>query len=116
MRDIAHNIAVVQAVAPAVLTATANSGALDLIGFGSAAFVINTGAIAGDGLFTAKVQESDLTTAGSFTDVDPNHLHGAFLPPSQPIAQPRSVIVASSAMCASFSPRPAARLLLPVLC
>lgn len=78
MRDIAHNIAVVQAVAPAVLAATANSGALDLIGFDSAAFVINTGAIAGDGLFAAKVQESDLTTAGSFTDVDPNHLHGAF--------------------------------------
>ncbi|WKT91468.1 hypothetical protein QYR01_06730 [Brucella anthropi] len=78
MRDIAHNIGVVQAVAPAVLAATTNSAALDLIGFESAAFVINTGEIAGDGVFSAKVQESDQTTAGSFTDVDPDHLHGAF--------------------------------------
>lgn len=78
MRDIAHNIGVVQAVAPAVLTANTTSAALDLIGFDSAAFVINTGEIAGDGVFTAKVQESDQTTAGSFTDVDPDHLHGEF--------------------------------------
>ncbi len=77
MRDIAHNIGVVQAIAPAVQAATVTSAALDLLGFGSAAFVINTGAIAGSGNFTAKVQESDTTTAGDFTDVDADHLHGS---------------------------------------
>jgi hypothetical protein len=80
MRDIAHNIAAVQAIAPAVLTATTTSAALDLLSFDSAAFVINTGAIAGAGNFSAKVQESDTTTSGDFTDVDANHLHGS-LPP-----------------------------------
>lgn len=76
MRDIVHNIGAVQAIAPAVLAATTNSGALDLLGFESAAFVINTGEIVGDGVFTAKVQESDQTTAGSFTNVDPKLLQG----------------------------------------
>ncbi len=77
MRDFAHNIAAVQAIAPAVLSATTTSAALDLLGFGSAAFVVNTGAIAGSGNFTAKVQESDTTTSGDFTDVDADLLHGA---------------------------------------
>lgn len=77
LRDIVHNIGVVQAIAPAVQTATVTSAALDLLGFGSAAFVVNTGAIAGSGNFTAKVQESDTTTAGDFTDVAADHLHGS---------------------------------------
>lgn len=77
MRDIVHNIAAVQAIGPAVLAATATSAALDLKGFDSAAFIINSGAVVGAGDFTAKVQESDTTTSGDFTDVDPDHLQGS---------------------------------------
>ena len=69
MRDIAPNIGVVQAVAPAVLTATNISAAIDLLGFDSAVVVINTGAIVSSGDFTAKLQESDTTTSGDFADV-----------------------------------------------
>jgi hypothetical protein len=75
-RDIAANIGLALAVAPEVLAATATSAAIDLIGFSSAALVINTGAIAGDGDFTAKLQESDTTTSGDFTDVAAAHLVG----------------------------------------
>ena len=78
MRDIAPNIGVVQAVAPAVLSATNTSAAIDLLGFESAAVVINTGAIVSAGDFTAKLQESDTTTSGDFADVAAAHLVGAF--------------------------------------
>jgi len=78
MRDISQKIGVVQAVAPAVLSATTTSDPIDLRGFESAAIVVNTGAIAGEGDFTAKVQESDTTTGGDFTDVAPDDLIGAF--------------------------------------
>ena len=47
-------------------------------GFESAALVINTGAIAGAGDFTAKLQESDEAAGGTFTDVAADHLVGAF--------------------------------------
>lgn len=78
MRDLAHNIATIQAVAPAVLSATNTSSALDLLGFESAAIVINTGAIVSSGDFTAKLQESDTTTGGDFTDVAAADLIGTF--------------------------------------
>lgn len=78
MRDLVNNIGVVQALGPAVLTATATGAALDLLGFESAAVVINTGAIVGSGDYTAKLQESDTTTSGDFTDVDADDLQGAF--------------------------------------
>lgn len=78
MRDIAPNIAPVQVVAPAVLSGNNTSAAIDLQGFESAALVINTGAIAGDGAFTAKLQESDDTAGGTFTDVAAEHLVGTF--------------------------------------
>ena len=76
MRDIVSNIGVVTAIAPAVLAATTTGAALDLLGFGSAAFVITTGAIAGDGDFTAKVQDSD--DGAAFADVPAAQLQGAF--------------------------------------
>ena len=78
MRDLAHNIGVVAAVAPAVLTATNTSAALDMIGFQSAAVIVNTGAVVSAGNFTAKLQESDTETAGDFTDVAAEHLVGEF--------------------------------------
>lgn len=78
MRDIANNIGVVAAVAPAVLSTTDTSDPIDLQGFESAAVVINTGAIVSAGDFTAKLQESDTTTSGDFADVDASDLVGEF--------------------------------------
>lgn len=69
MRDLSHNLGVVQALVPQVLAATDTSAAIDLLGFNSAMLVINTGAIASSGNFTAKLQESDTTTSEDFTDV-----------------------------------------------
>lgn len=78
MRDLTHNIDIVQAVKPQVLAATDTGAAIDLAGFHSATIVVSTGAIAGSGDFTAKVQESDTTTAGDFTDVAAADLLGTF--------------------------------------
>ena len=76
MRDIASNIGTKLALAPAVQTATVKGVAVDTTGFGSIAIVVYTGAIAGSGNFTAKLQESDTTTDGDFTDVVAAHLLG----------------------------------------
>lgn len=77
MRDIASNIGVFQTLAPAVVTSTTKGTAVDVQGFGSAALVINTGAIAGDGVYSIKLQESDTVTDGDFTDVVATDLAGA---------------------------------------
>lgn len=69
MRDLAHNLAPVVALVPQVLAATDTSTAIDLLGFNGAMLVVNTGAIVSSGNFTAKLQESDTTTSGDFTDV-----------------------------------------------
>lgn len=66
MRDIISNISAVQALAPAVQTAAADGLAVDLKGFNRVAFVIATGAVAGSGDFSIKLQESDDGVA--FTD------------------------------------------------
>lgn len=76
MRDIVHNLKIVQAIAPAVLAATATGAAIDLKGVESIAFVINSGAIVGAGDFEAKIQESDTTTAGDFADVPAAYVLG----------------------------------------
>lgn len=68
MRDLAHNIAAVSAIAPAVQAAALNSAAIDTKDFNSLAFVVNTGAIAGAGDFGVKLQESDASGSG-FADV-----------------------------------------------
>lgn len=78
MRDLASNIAVVTALSPAVQTANINGVAIDTKGFGSCAFVLNTGAIVSSGDFGAKLQESDTTTSGDFTDVAAGDLVGSF--------------------------------------
>ena len=78
MRSIEPNIGVQQVVAPQVLSATNTSSAIDLKGFESACIVVNTGAIVSAGDFTAKLQESDTTTGGDFTDVAAAHLTGEF--------------------------------------
>jgi hypothetical protein len=76
MRDLASNIGIVQAVAPAVLAATTKGTAIDLAGYNSALIAITTGAIVASGNFTAKLQESDTTTDGDFTDVAAGNLVG----------------------------------------
>lgn len=74
MRDLASNIGAVPALAPAVQSAAANGAAIDTLGFNGVAFILNTGAIAGDGEFGAKVQESDTDVSGDFTDAAASHV------------------------------------------
>lgn len=69
MRDLASNIGAVLALVPAVKTAAGEGPAIDTHGFNSVAIVVNTGAIAGDGDFGLKLQESDQSGSG-FTDAD----------------------------------------------
>ncbi len=76
MRDLASNIGVVASLVPAVQTATLKGSEVDLRGHDSAVLVINTGAIAGAGLFDIKLQESDTTTDGDFADVTAGNLIG----------------------------------------
>lgn len=78
-RDLKDNIAVTVGTSPAVLTATATSAAIDTLGYESATVYIQTGAIAGSGDFTPKLQESDTTTSGDFTDVAAANLIGSFI-------------------------------------
>ena len=79
MFDIANNISPVLAFSPAVLAATTTGAAIDLQGFGSGAVVITTGAIVGAGDFTAKLQESDTTTSGDFTDIAAGNVYASNL-------------------------------------
>jgi hypothetical protein len=76
MRDLASNIGAVQALAPAVQSATIKGSAIDLLGFDSVAFVVNTGAVVSSGNFTVTVEESDTTTDGDFTTVADADLTG----------------------------------------
>jgi len=77
MRDLKSNISPAVAVAPAVLAATDTSAAIDLLVFDSAVLVLSTGAVAGAGDFTAKLQHSPTTTGGDFVDVSAADLDGA---------------------------------------
>lgn len=69
MKDTYHDNKVVQALAPAVASAAGNGLTIDTIDHDSVLFVINTGAIVGAGDFGLKIQESETTTSGDFTDV-----------------------------------------------
>jgi hypothetical protein len=75
MRDIANNLNVVASLVPAVQTAAADGTAVDLQGYGSAALLVQTGAIVSAGDFGIKLQESDASGSG-FTDVASTHLIG----------------------------------------
>jgi hypothetical protein len=63
-RDLYDNIGVVTSIAPAVLTATTQGTGVDIAGFESATVVINTGAIAGAGVFNVTLEESDVSGSG----------------------------------------------------
>lgn len=64
MRDLYSNIAAFQALAPAVQAAAIQGPAIDMLGAGRVAFVLNTGEIAGAGVFGATLQESDTGASG----------------------------------------------------
>lgn len=66
MRDLVNNLGVALALSPAVQSATIKGNAIDLLGFESVMFVVNTGAIASSGNFTITVEESDTSTDGDF--------------------------------------------------
>jgi hypothetical protein len=82
MRDLHRHLAAVLAVAPAVLSATATSAAIDLRGHESAEIIVPTGAIVSSGAFSITVTECD-TSDGTFTEVAAEDLlGGADLPAS----------------------------------
>lgn len=68
MRDLYSNITAMPALAPAVQSAAGNGAAIDTLGAGRLAFVVNTGAVTSAGDFGVKLQESDTGTSG-WTDV-----------------------------------------------
>lgn len=68
MKDLHSHISPVVSLIPAAIAATASGSAIDLQGFNSAEFLVNTGAIASAGDYTVKVQHSDTTTGGDFAD------------------------------------------------
>lgn len=68
MRDLTNNIGAALAIVPAVKSAAGAGETVDTKGYGSVAFLVNTGAIVSAGDFGVKVQESDTTTDGDFTD------------------------------------------------
>lgn len=76
MKDIYSSLSAVQTLAAAVVAATTKGSEVDLQGFQSALLVVNTGAIAGDGLYDVKLQESDTKIDGDFTDVAAKDLLG----------------------------------------
>ena len=77
MKDGISGLSLVASLVPVVVTATTKGTHADLQGFNQATLIINTGAIAGDGIFAIAMQESDTTTDGDFTDVDDADLLGA---------------------------------------
>ncbi|WP_404404897.1 hypothetical protein [Pelagibacterium halotolerans] len=77
MRSLEPNIGGVQAIAPAVLSATTTGSAIDLQGFEAACLMVNTGDIVSAGDFAIKLQESDTTTSGDFADIDASHITGS---------------------------------------
>jgi hypothetical protein len=77
MKDGISGLGLIASLAPAVVSATTKGSHADLQGFNSATLIINTGAIAGDGLYDIAIQESDTTTDGDFTDVVAGDLLGS---------------------------------------
>lgn len=79
-KDLYSNFAQTVAVVPAVLTATNTSAGIDLAGYESAAVLINTGAIAGSGVFNVTLEESDASGSG-FTAVAASKIQGTLPTP-----------------------------------
>lgn len=77
MKDGISGIGVVATLAPADYAATTKGAAVDLQGFNSAAIIVQSGVITAAGVYDVKLQESDTTTDGDFTDVAAGDLLGA---------------------------------------
>lgn len=58
MKDAYSNVKAVAAIVPAVKTAAGDGATIDTQGFRSLLFVVNTGAVVGDGDFGIAIQES----------------------------------------------------------
>lgn len=69
-KDAYSNVAALPAIVPAVKTAAGDGITIDRQGFDALLFVINTGAVAGDGDFGAVVQESANGSDWSAADAD----------------------------------------------
>jgi len=78
MNDLVHNIASAIALEPVVLSASDTSDEIDRLGFGSLTAIVMTGAIAGSGNFTAKLQHSDGDSPETWDDVPAEQLIGEF--------------------------------------
>ncbi|QKK15615.1 hypothetical protein [Rhizobium indicum] len=59
MRSLAANIGARSSIDPAVQSASANGTGIDTLGFGSLAFLVQTGAIVGSGAFGVTLEDSD---------------------------------------------------------
>jgi len=77
MRDTYHSFAAVQALASASQGSATTGPAIDLSTFESVLFVVNTGAVAGSGDFSFKLQESSVPDDAGFADVAAADLLGA---------------------------------------
>lgn len=79
MSDLKSNIAVVQALAPAVHSATKSDAAVvDLQGAGSATVIINTGAIVSSGDYTISLVHGDAADLTDGTTAGADDLIGSF--------------------------------------
>lgn len=75
MKDLVSHLKIVQSLAPAARTASANGATVDRRGFNSCVFKIEAGAYT-DGTHTPKAQESD--NGSDWTDVAAADLSGSF--------------------------------------
>jgi len=69
MRDLYNNIRAASAIAPAVINSNTNGEVIDTLDCNRMAVVVSTGAVAGSGDFSLKLQDSDTTASGDFGDV-----------------------------------------------
>jgi hypothetical protein len=78
-RDLASNLAIRESIRPAVHSAATVTGeVVDTRGFDSAMVAVAVGAVAASGNVTLKLQHSETTSGGDFSDVTAADLVGAF--------------------------------------
>lgn len=83
MRKDSHsNVNAVASLVPAVQAATLAGSTVDLKGYSSALLIVNTGAIAGSGLYVMSLEESDTDVNEDFDDVADADTIGTALPGS----------------------------------
>lgn len=75
MRDLMHDLGVVQALAPVAVAADNTGSAIDLKGFNGAMILLEVGVVT-DGVYAFELQESDTTTSGDFAAVADKDLIG----------------------------------------